>query len=141
MSDIFDPNLEPSREEQVKRLVSSIYETNAIAREAVIGAVRHAMNTIWKHPEYRPQEFLNIIGPRGYALFKAAVIYQNALKATVPGYEIIEIDEDYVVNSDGTVTHITDSSSESSCELSTETTETTETTDSSESSESSEEII
>lgn len=114
MSDIFDANLEPSREERVKRLVASIYETNAIAREAVIAAVRHAMDTIWKHPEYRPQEFLDIIGTKGYALFKAAVVYQNALKATVQGYEIIEVDEEYIVNPDGTVTHIIDESSESS---------------------------
>ncbi len=123
MSDIFDPNLEPTREEQIKRLVSSIYETNAIAREAIIGAVKHAMNTIWRHPEFRPQEFLDVIGERGYSLFKAAVVYQNALAATVPGYEKIEIDEEYVINPDGSVTHIIDSSSYSSEEFSSESSE------------------
>lgn len=121
MSDIFTIEELKTKEDRIKELVAQIYHNNLIARDAVKHAIKYAMDGIWRNPEFTPQEVLNVVGTRGYNLFKAAVIYQNALKATVPGYEIIEIDEEYVVNPDGTITHIVDSSSESSENYSSET--------------------
>lgn len=106
MSDIYTSDVVKTKEDKIKELVSQIYLNNRIARDALIYAVNFAISNIWNHPDYTPQEVLDVIGTNGATLFNTSGKIQDTLEDILPDYNRITIPDNlYTVNPDGSITH------------------------------------